>query len=109
MQTHLFYKNLNKVFEEYWCDYSEELCEPYEANVRRPGVSPWYYFRLILIGLYEGLESQHGIAWRCNDSLTHFEILGLDVTEPALANASMAIKLQRLPKKVDGELFRVVF
>ena len=105
-QAHPFYKKLNQVFDQCgFDDFVEELCEPYYAKKGRPGIPPGIYFRMILIGYFEGLDSQRGVAWRCNDSLSLREFLGLDVTEPAPVHASMTIIRQRLPQKVFDEFF----
>ena len=105
-QAHPFYQKLNEVFQQCGFDpFVEELCEPYYAKKGRPGIPPGIYFRMVLIGYFEGLDSQRGIAWRCNDSLCLREFLGLAVTEPAPVHASMTIIRQRLPETVFDEVF----
>ena len=56
-------------------------CQAFYAPVMgRPGLPPGRYFRLLLLGYFEGLDSERGIAWRAADSLAvrHFVGLGLD-------------------------------
>ncbi len=67
---HVFYDKLNALFAEHGFDvWVEDLCRPYFADrVGRPSIPPGVYFRMLMIGYLEGLDSQRGIAWRCADS-----------------------------------------
>ena len=47
----------------------------------RPGLPPGVYFRLLLIGYFEGINAERGIAWRAADSLALRDFLGLALTE----------------------------
>jgi transposase len=60
--AHPFYARLNQIFEQHGFDgYVEGLCERFYAGDGRPGVSPGRYFRLLLIGYFEGLDAErHG-------------------------------------------------
>ena len=49
--------------------FVEQLCGPHHAAAGRPSIPPGVYFRMLLVGYFEGLDSQRGIAWRCADSL----------------------------------------
>ena len=73
---HPFYKKLNRVLEKYGFDeFVEEQCAKYYADgVGRPGIPPGVYFRLLMIGYFEGIDSEREIAWRVADSLSlrHF-------------------------------------
>ena len=64
---HPFYRKLNEVLRESGFDrFCEELCAPYYADkMGRPSIPPGRYFRMLLVGYFEGIESQRGIAWRC--------------------------------------------
>jgi len=61
---HVFYERLNRLLAEHNFDaFLEELCTPYYTAVTgRPGVPPGVYFRMLLIGYFEGLDSQRGCA-----------------------------------------------
>ncbi len=75
---HVFYDRLNQVLREAGFDaYVEALCEEHYHAGGRPGIPPGRYFRMLLIGYFEGLDSQRGIAWRCGDSLSLRSFLGL--------------------------------
>ena len=68
----LFFERLNRVLEEAGFDaFVEGLCAAfYAARMGRPSLRPGRYFRLLLIGYFEGLSSERGIAWRVADSLS---------------------------------------
>ncbi len=67
---HPFYAKLNEVLAQIRFDeFVEEQCAPYYKRGGRPSIPPGVYFRMLLIGYFEGLDSQRGIAWRCADSL----------------------------------------
>ena len=60
---------------------------------------------MVLIGYFEGLDSQRGIAWRCADSLGLRTFLGIGITEDTPVHASMTIIRQRLPELVFDKVF----
>jgi len=103
---HPFYTKLNQVLAEAgFDDFLEKLCTPYYKEGGRPGILPGVYFRMVLIGYFEGLDSQRGIAWRCADSLGLRAFLGVGLTEETPVHASMTIIRQRLPESVYDEVF----
>jgi transposase len=103
---HPFYAKLNQVLaSEGFDDFVEKLCAPYYKKGGRPGIPPGVYFRMVLIGYFEGLDSQRGIAWRCADSLALRAFLGVGLTEETPVHASMTIIRQRLPESVYDQVF----
>src|SRR3990167_3367163 len=68
---HPFYERLNELLEEAGFDaFVEERCRKfYAAKMGRPSLAPGVYFRLLLVGYFEGLDSERGMAWRAADSL----------------------------------------
>lgn len=103
---HPFYAKLNEVLAKAGFDeFVEDLCEPYYKKGGRPGIPPGVYFRMLLIGYFEGLDSQRGIAWRCADSLALRTFLGLGLTEATPVHASMTIIRRRLPESVFDKMF----
>ena len=80
---HPFFERLSQVLEEAGFDaFVEGLCAVfYAARMGRPSLRPGRYFRMLLIGYFEGLSSERGIAWRVADSLSLRSFLDLDVTE----------------------------
>jgi transposase len=69
--AHPFYRRLNQAFDQDDFDrYVEGLCQRFYADeVGRPRLLPGRYFRLLLIGYFEGLDAERAIAWRAADSL----------------------------------------
>lgn len=81
--SHPFYQRLNGVLEQHSFDrFVEDLAQQFYApRMGRPSLPPAVYFRLLLIGYFEGIDSERGIAWRVADSLALREFLGLSLTE----------------------------
>jgi transposase len=80
---HPFYARLNRVLDEAGFDaFVEAQCTPfYAATVGRPSLAPGRYFRLLLLGYFEGLDSERAIAWRAADSLSIRAFLDLALPE----------------------------
>src|SRR5512138_2874004 len=79
---HPFYTKLNQVLAEAGFDeFVEKLCAPYYKEGGRPGIPPGVYLGMVLLGYFEGLDSQRGIAWRCADSLGLRAFLGIGIAE----------------------------
>jgi transposase len=104
---HPFYVRLNAILDEAGFDrFAEEQCQAFYAPVMgRPGLPPGRYFRLLLLGYFEGLDSERGIAWRAADSLAirTFVGLGLDAVAPDHSTISRTRRL------IDVETHRAVF
>src|SRR5450432_678907 len=67
---HPFYERLNEFLDaEEFDTFAEQECARFYAENGRPSLTPGIYFRLLLIGYFEGLDSERGIAWRVADSL----------------------------------------
>ena len=80
---HPFYTRLNQVLDTHDFDgYVEGLCQRFYAEeIGRPGLPPGRYFRLLLVGYFEGLDAERAIAWRAADSFALREFLGLVLPE----------------------------
>ena len=104
---HVFYERVNRVLEENGFDrFVEDACEKFYAPVMgRPGLAPGVYFRMQLVGYFEGLDSERGIAWRCADSLSLREFLGAGLTG-AVPDYSTVSRTRRL---IDLETHEAVF
>ena len=107
---HPFYRKLNQLLAEAGFDeWVEELCrEQYADGVGRPGIPPGVYFRMILAGYFEGIGSQRGIAWRCSDSRSLQEFLGVAPTEETPDHSSMSRVHKRLSLEVHQKVFQFV-
>ena len=104
---HPFYQRLNAILDEYEFDrFVEERCSKfYAARMGRPSVAPGIYFRLLLVGYFEGLDSERGIAWRTADSLALREFLGLKLSE----NPADHSTISRTRRLIDVETHEGVF
>lgn len=104
---HPFYGRLNAVLAEHGFDrHVEGLCAKFYAAFRgRPSLPPGVYFRLLLIGYFEGIDSERGIAWRVADSLTLREFLGLGATQAPPDHSTIS----RNRRLIDVETHQEVF
>src|SRR5438094_1096346 len=81
--AHPFYEQLDRLLEEGSFDeWVEQQCSRFYAErMGRPSLAPGRYFRLLLIGYFEGIDSERGIAWRAADSLALRSFLGAGLNE----------------------------
>jgi transposase len=95
--SHPFYMRLNQLLREYgFDDFAEAQCAGFYAETMgRPGLPPGIYFRLLLIGYFEGIDSERGIAWRAADSLALRDIVGVGLDQ-APPDHSMISRTRRL-------------
>jgi transposase len=94
---HVFYERLNLVLNAEKFDRRvEALCRKYyKSSSGRPSLTPGTYFRMLLLGYFEGIESERGIAWRAVDSLSCRKFLGYDLSE-ATPDHSTVSRTRRL-------------
>jgi transposase len=104
---HPFYQKLNELLAEADFDkWIEKRCEPYySSTLGRPSIPPGVYFRMILVGYFEGIASQRGIAWRCSDSRSLAEFLGIPINERTPDHSTLSRVHGRLPLEVHEEVF----
>ena len=104
---HVFYDKLNHLLAEANFDrHVEDLCRPYYADgLGRESIPPGVYFRMLLVGYFEALASQRAIAWRCSDSLSLREFLGVPWNEATPDHSSLTKIRQRLPLAVHEQVF----
>ena len=109
---HPFYQRLNALLAEAKFDrWIEDRCRPYyeqEEKRGQPSLPPGVYFRMLLVGYFEGIDSQRGIAWRCADSLALRRFLGIPLDEATPAHSTLSLTRQRLPPEVFDEVFQLV-
>jgi transposase len=105
--AHPFYRRLNRVLDEAQFDaFVEGACATFYAEVMgRPSLAPGRYFRLLLLGYFEGLDSERAIAWRAADSLSIRSFLELELQEPAPDHSTIS----RTRRLIDLETHRAVF
>lgn len=108
---HPFYDRLNALLAEAKFDaFVEERCQPFYAadGQGRPSIPPGTYMRMLLVGFFEGLDSERGIAWRCADSLSLRQFLGFDMSENTPDHSSLCRIRQRLDVEVHQDVFSFV-
>src|SRR5208282_4148132 len=104
---HPFYKRLNELLEGAGFDeLVEGLCAGfYHARLGRPSLRPGIYFRALLIGYFEGIGSERGIAWRLADSLALRRFLGIGLDEQTPDHSTIS----RTRRLIDIDRHREVF
>ena len=105
--SHPFYQRLDAILADHrFDDFVENICAKFYApRMGRPGLAPGLYFRLLLIGYFEGLDSERGIAWRTADSLGLRDFLGLTLTDAPPDHST----LSRTRRLIDVETHQEVF
>ena len=106
---HAFYDRLQAILVEAGFDgFAETQCAPhYGGKQGRPSLPPGRYFRMHLVGYFEGIDSERGLEWRCADSLSLREFLRLGTTEPVPDHSWLSKTRTRLPLEVQEMLHRL--
>ena len=104
---HPFYEKLNELLDgERFDTFVEALSAKFYApQFGRPSLLPGVYFRALLIGYFEGIEGERGIAWRVADSLGLRRFLGIGLTEKTPDHST----LSRTRRLIDLETHQQVF
>jgi transposase len=104
---HPFYSRLNEVLDKAGFDrFCEDRCAGfYHTKLGRPSLAPGLYFRIMMIGFFEGLDSERGIAWRLADSLTLRQFLSLGLDE----NTPDHVTISRTRRLIGGETHQLIF
>src|SRR3989454_463859 len=104
---HPFYARLNALLDAHGFDrFAEDQCRPFYASVMgRPSVPPGQYFRLLMVGYFEGIDSERGIAWRAADSLAVRSFVRLALNEAAPDHSTIS----RTRRLIAVETHRAVF
>jgi Transposase domain (DUF772) len=103
--SHPFYERLNRLLDKHGFDaFAESACRDFYAEVGRPGLAPGVYFRALLVGYFEGIDSERGIAWRTSDSLALRSFLGFELNETTPDHSTIS----RTRRLIDVETHRKV-
>ncbi len=105
--AHPFYQRVNELLEaERFDEFAEQECAKFYAeNTGRPSLTPGIYFRLLLVGYFEGFDGERGIAWRAADSLGLRKFLGIAIDEDTPEHSTIS----RTRRLIDVEAHRKVF
>src|ERR1035437_8560306 len=104
---HPFYQRLNELLEtEGFDEFVENRCAKfYAAKYGRPSLTPGIYFRSLLIGYFEGIDGERGIAWRLADSLALRRFVGIALDEYTPDHSTIS----RTRRLIDLDTHREVF
>ena len=104
---HVFYDRLQSVLIEGGFDaFAEASCRPYyAARMGAPSVPPGRYFRMHLVGYFEGIDSERGLEWRCSDSLSLRAFLRLGSRDRVPDHSWLSRSRTRLPHEVHAAVF----
>jgi transposase len=105
---HPFYEALDRALDEVgFDDRVGELVAPFysAAPQGRPPISAGVYFRMLFVGYFEGLDSQRAISWRCSDSLSLRQFLGLGPGDETPDHSSLTRIRKRLTPAIHAKVF----
>ena len=104
---HVFYDRLQQVLVDAGFDgFVEDACKAYYARTMgAPSIPPGRYFRMHMVGYFEGIDSERGIEWRCSDSLSLREFLRLEAADRVPDHSWMSKTRGRLPHEVHEQVF----
>jgi len=107
---HVFYDRLQQLLADAGFDaFVEETCKPYYApKMGAPSLPPGRYFRMHMIGYFEGLDSERGIVWRCSDSRSLGDFIRLGKRDKVPDHSWLSKTRSRLPHEVHEKVFTFV-
>ena len=107
---HAFYDRLQTLLQEAGFDaFVEDVCKPFYApRMGAPSLPPGRYFRMHMIGYFEGIDSERGIAWRCADSFSLRDFLRLSNVEKVPDHSWLSRTRSRLPHEAHETVFNWV-
>ncbi len=110
VRPHPFYDAVNKVLDAHHFDrFVEGLCKKfYDEGGKggRPGLAPGVYFRCLLVGYFEAIDSERGIDWRCSDSLSLKAFLGVACDESAPDHSTISRTRRLIDLETHAEVFQ---
>ncbi len=104
---HPFYERLNKILDGQGFDrFVEERCRKFYADkMGRPSLPPAIYFRMLLVGYFEGIDSERGIAWRVADSMALRRFLGYELTDQTTDHSTLSRNRRLIDLETHEEVF----
>ena len=104
---HAFYDKLQAMLLASGFDrFVETQCATeYALRRGRPSLPPGRYFRMLLVGYFEGIDSERGLEWRCADSLSLREFLRLSERERVPDHSWLSRTRSRLPLEIHDKIF----
>src|SRR5688572_3189298 len=112
VRSHPFYDAVNQVLDAHHFDpFVEDLCVTFYDDGKkggRPGLAPGIYFRCLMVGYFEGIDSERGIDWRCNDSNALKLFLGLAVDKPAPDHSTISRTRRLIDLETHARVFQFI-
>ena len=112
VRVHPFYQAVNRVLDAHHFDtFAQDLCAKfYDDGERggRPGLAPGVYFRCLLVGYFEGIDSERGIDWRCNDSMSLKLFLGIPCDKAAPDHSTISRTRRLIDLETHQEVFQFI-
>src|SRR6516164_4222658 len=105
---HVFYDRVNEILNNEGLDgFAEKECVRFykSETMGRPSIAPGVYFRMLLIGYFEGIDSERGIAWRCADSLGLKSFLGYGLTDATPDHSTISRTRRLIDIETHGRIF----
>jgi len=105
---HVFYDRVNEILkDEKFDEFAEQECVRFykSETMGRPSIAPGVYFRMLMIGYFEGIDSERGIAWRCADSLSLKRFLGYALTEMTADHSTVSRTRRLIDLETHGRVF----
>jgi transposase len=109
--TSPFYDRLDQTLNSFdFAAQARSLCAPAysETGRGRPGIDPVVYFKMLMVGFFEDIASERGMAGRCSDSISIRAFLGYDLTETTPDHSSLSIIRQRLGPEIYEQVFILI-
>ena len=109
--TSSFYSKLERTLASFgFAEQVRLLCaSAYSDNGRgRPGVDPLVYFKMLMIGFFENISSERGIAERCSDSISVRFFLGYDLTQSTPDHSTLSVIRNRLGEETYQSFFLLI-
>ena len=105
--AHPFYEQVNRLLDKHNFDrFAESACAQfYASTMGRPSLAPGTYFRMLLIGYFEGIDSERGIAWRAADSLALRHFLGLGLEQMPADHSTISRTRRLIALETHQEVF----
>jgi transposase len=106
-----FYAKLDQTLGSFdFAVQARSLCAPAYSDTGRgrPGIDPVVYFKMLMVGFFEDIASERGIAERCSDSISIRAFLGYDLTQTTPDHSTLSIIRQRLGEEIYDKVFVVI-
>src|SRR5213596_752161 len=105
---HVFYDRVNEILkDEKFDEFAEKECVRFykSETMGRPSIAPGVYFRMLMVGYFEGIDSERGIAWRCADSLSLKSFLGCGLMETTADHSTISRTRRLIDLETHGRIF----